>query len=468
MDRKVLLNLIALAGIVAFAACTAKGADPTPAAGMPNPASVNCEQNSGKVELIQDASSGVVGRCVFPDGSVCDEWAFFRGECKPGDSLATADPPASASPVPASPSPTAQAASSPTLIPRAPALRVAYYKAGQIMLWSQGAEARSVTEANNVERVRISDDGQMVAYLGRNSSGVYELFGVSADGSGRRVLVSQDYLQSLQPAGTIVDFGFAPASHTLYFVTDQYDLRRVSTADAAPVSIFEAGKGGFFSFSPDGQWMTLYHPNELVLAPLDGAGSRVVFQYAEDFSYTMVGPEIIWKPDASGFNLVSASGPQGSPDNMTVWFIPVAGEPVRQMSYTGPYGASLAPNGQSVVYLDFRQQPIDVHVVTADGEDASYGSFANVSFMGWAPDSLHFLLNLSSDQRLNEPFLCAVGEQPAKLTDTDDALPVDWIDAEHLLYASHGQALRFQRVGAPSILLDGDASSWFDYATIKP
>lgn len=28
--------------------------------------------------------NGAYGVCVFPDGSECDEWAFFRGECGPG------------------------------------------------------------------------------------------------------------------------------------------------------------------------------------------------------------------------------------------------------------------------------------------------------------------------------------------------------------------------------------------------
>jgi hypothetical protein len=50
---------------------------------MPNPASVYCEQNGNKLE-IQTASDGSQsGVCVFPDGSTCDEWAYFRGECGP-------------------------------------------------------------------------------------------------------------------------------------------------------------------------------------------------------------------------------------------------------------------------------------------------------------------------------------------------------------------------------------------------
>lgn len=51
--------------------------------GLPNPASVFCEEQGYKLELRTDAS-GTAGYCIFPDGSECEEWAFFRGECTPG------------------------------------------------------------------------------------------------------------------------------------------------------------------------------------------------------------------------------------------------------------------------------------------------------------------------------------------------------------------------------------------------
>ncbi len=52
-------------------------------AGMANPASVFCEENDGKLE-IRDEEAGQVGYCVFADGSECEEWSYFRGECAPG------------------------------------------------------------------------------------------------------------------------------------------------------------------------------------------------------------------------------------------------------------------------------------------------------------------------------------------------------------------------------------------------
>ena len=55
-----------------------------PTANMPNPASVFCADNDGTVDIRKDAQGGEYGVCVFADGSECDEWAFFRGECKPG------------------------------------------------------------------------------------------------------------------------------------------------------------------------------------------------------------------------------------------------------------------------------------------------------------------------------------------------------------------------------------------------
>lgn len=63
----------------------------TPAAtsaNMPNPASVNCADKGGTLEIRKDASGGEYGMCVFSDGSECEEWAFMRGECAPGESPA--------------------------------------------------------------------------------------------------------------------------------------------------------------------------------------------------------------------------------------------------------------------------------------------------------------------------------------------------------------------------------------------
>ncbi|MCW5876313.1 MAG: DUF333 domain-containing protein [Anaerolineales bacterium] len=51
-------------------------------AGMPNPASVYCAENSGTVDIRTDSQGGQFGVCVFADGSECEEWAFFRhGAC---------------------------------------------------------------------------------------------------------------------------------------------------------------------------------------------------------------------------------------------------------------------------------------------------------------------------------------------------------------------------------------------------
>ncbi len=74
--------------LVTLGACSPGRAAPTSQAALPNPASVYCEQNGGKLDLRTGAAGGVSGICLFPDGSECDEWTYFRGECKPGDSLA--------------------------------------------------------------------------------------------------------------------------------------------------------------------------------------------------------------------------------------------------------------------------------------------------------------------------------------------------------------------------------------------
>ncbi len=76
-----------------LSACASGTPKPAPAtatpdtAGIANPASVNCGQKGYRSEIRTAADGSQSAVCIFPDGSECDEWAFFRGECAPGSNM---------------------------------------------------------------------------------------------------------------------------------------------------------------------------------------------------------------------------------------------------------------------------------------------------------------------------------------------------------------------------------------------
>ena len=71
--------------------CSVPPAQPTvtpiptepPQANMPNPASTYCEEQGNRLEIRTAADGSQTGVCIFPDGSECDEWAYYRKECGP-------------------------------------------------------------------------------------------------------------------------------------------------------------------------------------------------------------------------------------------------------------------------------------------------------------------------------------------------------------------------------------------------
>lgn len=87
MKRIITLTIILMTLTTCAAPQTQGMPDPAstdlPQPNIPNPASAYCEQNGGKLEIVTAADGSQSGQCVFPDGSVCDEWAYYRGECGP-------------------------------------------------------------------------------------------------------------------------------------------------------------------------------------------------------------------------------------------------------------------------------------------------------------------------------------------------------------------------------------------------
>ena len=87
MRTKIIISVLSFIILLWLAGCaSATQNQPDSKLNLANPAAVYCEDQGGEVD-IRTTDEVAVGYCVFPDNSECEEWAFFRGECTPGDTL---------------------------------------------------------------------------------------------------------------------------------------------------------------------------------------------------------------------------------------------------------------------------------------------------------------------------------------------------------------------------------------------
>ena len=84
MKKNMLIGFVLIMVLLLAACAEGEDIDDEPA-GIPNPASQYCEEQGGRVDLRTNEDGSVTGYCIFEDGSECEEWAFFRGECQPGE-----------------------------------------------------------------------------------------------------------------------------------------------------------------------------------------------------------------------------------------------------------------------------------------------------------------------------------------------------------------------------------------------
>jgi putative hemolysin len=52
-----------------------------------NPATLHCMNTTGAAWTVRENDDGQYGVCTFSDGSWCEEWAYYRGECLPGNNM---------------------------------------------------------------------------------------------------------------------------------------------------------------------------------------------------------------------------------------------------------------------------------------------------------------------------------------------------------------------------------------------
>src|SRR5512137_861509 len=89
--KKILVLIPVLLMLVACTMSEAQSAEPsastsTPPPDMPNPASLYCKEQGYRSEIRTASDGSQASYCIFPDGSECDEWRYYRGECGPSGS----------------------------------------------------------------------------------------------------------------------------------------------------------------------------------------------------------------------------------------------------------------------------------------------------------------------------------------------------------------------------------------------
>jgi len=73
--------LLLLLGVLACGCSQPAPGPVTPTPGIPNPAAVACLQDDHGYEIRKNPDGSEYGVCILADGTVCDEWQYLRGEC---------------------------------------------------------------------------------------------------------------------------------------------------------------------------------------------------------------------------------------------------------------------------------------------------------------------------------------------------------------------------------------------------
>jgi hypothetical protein len=186
----------------------------------------------------------------------------------------------------------------PVRLPRPPSLRVVYVKDGDVWLWVEGKEAARLTDAGGVNDVKISGDGEVVAFVREG-----ELWAVDDDGADERVLVSAADLAEMETRlevafPTVLNrYAWVPGTHTVAFNTRldfpiglvlNDDLHLVDADTLERSRLLAPGKGGEFTYSPDGRQVAVANGGDIGLVDSDGENWRDAFTHTPVVTYSEV------------------------------------------------------------------------------------------------------------------------------------------------------------------------------------
>lgn len=377
-------------------------------------------------------------------------------------------PKPSASPFPAAKC--LEAAAGMDLPARRTPLEVQFLSDGDLWLWEEERGVpQQITSTRDARDFTFSDDGQVAAFVRALTSVEMELWAVDSDGSHLRRLLSLAQLESLtsnpQSVGVEIAFiGWIAQSHTLLV---QVSPAQEGIGHVEPYGEWavDAATGAFTPYippedrtpglvSPDGQHIAIVTETSVSLMRADGSGRQddlITYPFIGQGDYAYI-PPTRWSPDSQFLRAIIPSGDPFAPHadaSFTTWLIPLHGPPKALATFNGfPLDVSLSPNQEYVAFWKETAPSSnnrELHIARFDNPmHVLYETGILLEFLGWAPDSAHFVF---WQPYTKPPLLGNICGAPEPLLDTTITGWVTWIDGERFLFATGEEASRELRLG---------------------
>jgi len=358
-------------------------------------------------------------------------------------------------------------------------LVVAFVKDGNIQLWDESTgQAQTIFNAGDVIAVKMSDDGQVIAFL--RSSGVQlaenewreqsALWAVDRNGSNPRELISADSLRQRLNAAERDSTNFPqmewiPGTHQLLFSGWTYFVMAEGESHAIPQGLYfvdtdaltntelvPAGNNLRFVPSPEGRQIALMSTTGLSFINADGSNLR-----SDVLTYPNVGltaplfPTGVWTADSTAFVITGSLERDPAYNiNFTIWRVPVDGsssETLGTVTKSDPRSVTFSPDGTRIAYLQAGDDPLaspSWFLSSLSGQVSPLAipadSEAWIANIHWSPTGDPFTGNLKK--------LCPEATRDTDICDDrinfDGTMAaVHWIDGSHVLFLTQNPPVLF-------------------------
>jgi hypothetical protein len=376
-------------------------------------------------------------------------------------------------PLPTQPQPThlPTLQTSPTFqLPPHVVLQVAYIKNSDVYLWTDGQGSTRLTDYHDAVSVRISDDGELIAFKRESPDDVtlQELWVVNTSGvPNPQMLVSANDLADLVPPDVgssilgygVLSFSWRPNTHELAYNTLllhegigsglNHDLRLVNADSLEKTVLFDTGEGGLFYYSPDGNQIALSNPESISLVNADGSNLRedvLTYPYVITYSEYQYHPHPVWSADSSSLRVtIPPHDPLAEPlQPSELWSIPVDGSPGTHLgnSLAIPFAwpdNAYAPDLEHVIFVtpvgDQRSNQRELRIADGDGKNVIlYDQGESVEFISWSPDSWHFVYEIHQGDNQGV-YVGSLNTQPRRIVYYTDVIrDIKWLGTSRLVF----------------------------------